>query len=165
MTASPPVAEINAHGLTVRRELLPRNADAECRLATRISSRVALMKLIPGVDPRLFSAFADAGCRGVVIEAFGSGGVNFLRRDVVAEISALVARGVVVVICSQCLYEATDMTAYEVGQRALDCGAIPAGDMTSEAAVTKLMWLLERGLDPAAFAAEFKRNLHGEISE
>ena len=161
----PPVAEINAHGLTVRRELLPARGGEKCRLETRISSRVALMKLIPGVDPRLFSAFAGAGCRGLVIEAFGSGGINFLRRDVVAEISALVARGVAVVICSQCLYEATDMTAYEVGQRALDCGAIPAGDMTSEAAVTKLMWLLERGLEPTALAQEFKRNLHGEISE
>ena len=39
------------------------------------------------------------------------------------------------------------------------------GDMTSEAAVTKLMWLLERGLEPAALAQAFKQNLHGEISE
>lgn len=159
----PAVAEINSHGLSVRKELIP-HAEGECRLENRVSSKVALMKLIPGVDPRLFSAFADAGCRGLVIEAFGSGGINFLRRDVVAQISALVARGVTVVICSQCLYEATDMTTYEVGQRALDCGAIPAGDMTTEAAVTKLMWLLERGLSPAELEREFKTNLHGEIT-
>lgn len=160
----PAVAEINAHGLFIRRELIPVR-DEKARLEDAVSSRVALMKLIPGVDPRLFSAFADAGCKGLVIEAFGSGGINFLRRDVVAQIRALVARGVSVAVCSQCLYEATDMTAYEVGRRALDCGAIPAGDMTTEAAVTKLMWLLERGLSGEELAREFQRNLHGEITE
>lgn len=159
----PAVGEINSHGLFIRRELIPPTV-GECRLEDKVSSRVALMKLIPGVDPRLFSAFADTGCKGLVIEAFGSGGINFLRRDIVAEISALVARGVAVVICSQCLYESTDMTIYEVGRRALDCGAIPAGDMTTEAAVTKLMWLIERGLTPQELALEFKRDLHGEIS-
>lgn len=159
----PAVAEINAHGLALRRELIPPQV-GECRLEDAVSPRVALMKLIPGVDPHLFSAFADAGCRGLVIEAFGSGGINFLRRDVVAELQTLVARGVAVVICSQCLYEATDMTTYEVGRRALDCGAIPAGDMTTEAAVTKLMWLLERKLTPAELAREFQRNMHGEIT-
>ncbi len=56
------------------------------------------------------------------------------------------------------------MTVYEVGRRALDCGAIPAGDMTTEAAVTKLMWLLEQGLEQDEIVRQFKTNLHGEIS-
>ena len=56
------------------------------------------------------------------------------------------------------------MTVYEVGRRALDCGAIPAGDMTTEAAVTKLMWLLEQGLSREEITELFKRNLHGEIT-
>lgn len=159
----PAVAEINSRGLAIKRGLLPPQGGV-CHLENRVSSRVALMKLIPGVDPKLLSAFADAGCRGLVIEAFGSGGINFMRRDVVSEISRLVARGVTVVICSQCLYEATDMTVYEVGRRALDCGAIPAGDMTTEAAVTKLMWLLEQGLEQDEIVRQFKTNLHGEIS-
>lgn len=159
----PAVAEINSRGLAVNRDYIPRRTQ-ECELRAGVSSRVALMKLIPGVDPKLFSAFADAGCKGLVIEAFGSGGINFLRRDVVSEIHSLVGRGVVVVICSQCLYEATDMTVYEVGRRALDCGAIPAGDMTTEAAVTKLMWLLEQGLSREEITELFKRNLHGEIT-
>lgn len=159
----PPVAEINSRGLALRREAIPARNE-ECRLEAGMSGRVALMKLIPGVDPRLFSAFADMGCKGLVIEAFGSGGINFLRRDVVSEVSRLVARGVAVVICSQCLYEATDMTVYEVGRRALDCGAIPAGDMTTEAAVTKLMWLVEQGCDADEIRRRFQQSLHGEIS-
>lgn len=160
----PAVAQIDSHGLTVRHEYIPVQ-QGECRLENSVSSSVVLLKLIPGVDPRLFSAFADVGCRGLVIEAFGSGGINFMRRDVVAEIQKLVARGVVVVICSQCLYEATDMTIYEVGRRALDNGAVPAGDMTTEAAVTKLMWLLEQGLDRDDIVRLFLSNMHGEISE
>ena len=160
----PAVAQIDAHGLTIRRELIPAG-EGPCALRNRIGGSVAMMKLIPGVDPRLFSAFADIGCRGLVIEAFGSGGINFLRRDVAAEIQKLVGRGLVVVVCSQCLYEATDMTVYEVGRRALADGAIPAGDMTTEAAVTKLMWLLEQGLSRDEVIALFRKNLHGEVSE
>lgn len=159
----PPVAEINSRGLAVNRAYKPEDGKI-CELKNGVSSHVALMKLIPGVEPQLFSAFADAGCRGLVIEAFGSGGINFMRRDVVAEIQKLVARGVIVVICSQCLYEATDMTVYEVGRRALECGAIAAGDMTTEAAVTKLMWLLAQGLDHRETAELFRQSLHGEIS-
>lgn len=159
----PPVAEINSHGLAISGTYKPETGQ-KCALRNGVSSHVALMKLIPGVEPRLFSAFADAGCQGLVIEAFGSGGINFLRRDIVAEIRKLVARGVIVVICSQCLYEATDMTVYEVGRRALECGAVPAGDMTTEAAVTKLMWLLEQGMSRDEVTALLRENLHGEIS-
>ena len=160
---APAVALVDSDGLRFRSNLSPRQP-GPCRLNTKIDSRVVLVKLIPGVDPQLFRALASMGSRGVVIEAFGSGGLNFIRRDLVSAMGELVRKGISVVVCSQCLYERSDMTKYEVGRRALLEGVIPGEDMTSECAVTKLMWALGQGMDQKEVAAFFQKSVAGEIS-
>ena len=74
-----------------------------------------------------------------MIEAFGAGGINFIRRDLISKLEQLVAHGISVVVCSQCLYENSDFSIYETGQKALKHGVIQGYDMTSEACITKLM--------------------------
>lgn len=158
-----PVARINADGLRFAQPL-PAAPAGPCVLRPELDSRVVLIKLIPGFSPELLGAIASAGARGLVVEAFGSGGLSFLRRDLVTAMGGLVARGIPVVVCSQCLYERSDLTRYEVGRRALEHGVIPGGDMTSECAVTKLMWALGQGMDAAEVAAFLQTNAAGEIT-
>ena len=160
---APAVAVVNSDGLCFSDNLPPRSA-APCRLMKEIDSRVVLIKLIPGMDPKLFSAIESIGCRGVVIEAFGSGGLNFVRRDIISALGELVRAGIPVVVCSQCLYEHSDLTKYEVGRRALQEGVIPGGDMTSECAATKLMWALGQGMDIAQIREFFQRSVAGEVT-
>ena len=68
------------------------------------------------------------------------------------------------VACSQCLYERSDFSLYETGKRALKEGIIPAYDMTTEAAVTKLMWALGQTDDMEEIRAIFARSYAGEIT-
>ena len=58
----------------------------------------------------------------------------------------------------------SNFTIYEVGRKLLDTGVIPTGDMTTEAAVTKLMWALGQTDDPEEVRNIFSTNLVGEIS-
>ena len=94
---------------------------------------------------------------------FGAGGLQFIRRDFTAKLQHAADAGVPVVVCSQCLYERSDFSVYEVGQKALGSGVIQGSDMTSEAAVTKLMWALGNCAGRDEVRALFGRNLAGEI--
>lgn len=107
-----------------------------------LAAEVFLLKLTPGVHPEIFD-FLKGKYRGVVIEGFGSGGVPFLGDpDILSKIHDLTNSGVIIVITTQCLFEGGDLSLYEVGQKVLKSPVIPAYDMTTEAAVTKLMWAL-----------------------
>lgn len=158
------LGEIFADGLRVYDRQLPTSNRAE-KLMDRVSTDVFLLKLIPNTNPRLFDHLREIGYRGVVLETFGAGGLHFHHRDLLEKLRMLRQQGIVVVACSQCLYEPSDFTIYEVGRKLLEVGVIPAGDMTTEAAVTKLMWALGQTEDPEQVRKIFSQNLCGEISE
>lgn len=158
------LGEIFADGLRVYDRQVP-SPEEKTLLEDRLSTDVFLLKLIPNTNPKLFDHLAEIGYRGVVLETFGAGGMHFHRRDLLEKLRMLEEKGIVVVACSQCLYEPSNFTIYEVGRKLLDAGVIPAGDMTTEAAVTKLMWALGQTEDPERVREIFSRNYTGEITE
>ena len=159
---APLAAEVNAHGLVIDHDVLPA-CDPNFKLQDGLCKQVFLLKLVPGVDPRIFDMLLEMGIKGIVIEAFGAGGVQFIRRDLTKKLREVIRAGVRVVVCSQCLYERSDFSLYEVGRRALEEGVIQTFDMTSEAAITKLMWILNRTEQREEVAQCFATNLVGEV--
>lgn len=136
----------------------------QCELKCNLCSDVFLLKLIPGTNPEIFERLKDMGYKGIVLETFGAGGLHYLRRDLSSAIKRLVESGITVVVCSQCLYEKSDFSLYEVGRKVLATGALPSLDMTTEAAVTKLMWALGQTSDPNEIREIFETNYAGEIT-
>jgi L-asparaginase len=155
-------ALVSNAGLAVDESILPIRSGRP-DIKTAVSDEVFLLKLTPGLSPRIFDALADMGYKGIVVEAFGLGGINVLNESLSA-IDRVLKKGITVVATSQCLYDSSNLGVYQVGTRLLALGVIQAHDMTSEAAMTKLMWGIGQGLDQNGIKDLFAQNLAGEIS-
>ena len=156
-------AQVTNRGLAVDTSVLPVPGGPP-RLADALSQNVFLLKLTPGLNPAVFDVLAAMGYKGIVIEAFGLGGVNVLHKGL-RGIRRAVEDGISVVVTTQCLYDSSDLRVYQVGNQLLDLGVIQGRDMTTEAAMTKLMWALGQNMNPEQVKDLFEKSLAGEITE
>jgi len=154
---------VSNRGLVLNEQILPP-VTGEAQLRTEISNSVFLLKLTPGLNPKIFDMLSALGYKGIVIEAFGLGGINVLSKEL-SSIHRCVEEGISVVVTTQCLYDSSDLRVYQVGNKLLELGVIQGRDMTTEAAMTKLMWALGQGMSPEEIAELFRHNLAGEITE
>ena len=133
-------------------------------LHTELDTRVAVLKLFPGIsETYVRSVLATEGLRAVVLETFGSGNAPSYPWFLEA-LSSFTAAGGVVVNVTQCLTGTVDMGTYANGDTLRKAGVVCGRDMTTEAAVTKLFVLLGQYADNKTVAIKFEIALSGEIS-
>lgn len=123
---------------------------------------VYVLKLIPGMHASVLPyLFEHYDC--LVIESFGVGGIpNTLVQEFYTEMKKWEGKGKYVVMTTQVANEGSNMTVYEVGKRVKqDFKLFEAYDMTLEAVITKMMWLMGRG---TAEYEEMKREFYTEVN-
>ncbi|WP_297070963.1 asparaginase [Thermococcus sp.] len=137
-------------------------APAEPLIDTSLDPDVVHIRLTPGLGPEVLLAVSER-VHGIVLEGYGAGGIPYCGRNPLKAV-VKIAREKPVVMATQAVYGGVDLTRYEVGRRALEAGVIPAGDMTKEATLIKLMWALGHTDDVDKIRSIMLRNYAGEIS-
>jgi len=109
----------------------------------QLNTKVALLRLIPGMSSEILSFLLKTN-DAVVIESFGVGGVPSLKQYHYYDIiETWLKQGKIIVMTTQVPNEGSDMNVYKVGKKIKrDLNILEAYDMTTEAVVTKLMWIL-----------------------
>jgi L-asparaginase len=127
-----------------------------------MKNSIYVLKLIPGMKPDVLSyIFKHYDC--VVIESFGVGGLpESIVGEFYKEMTEWVRHGKIVVMTTQVANEGSNMTVYEVGKKVKqDFDLIEAYDMTLEAVITKLMWIMS--MEQMSYA-EVKERFYSSVN-
>jgi L-asparaginase len=138
----------------------PRRRPEPLEVRPGFEGQVAVLSLAPGKPVSMLVALLQSGIRGLVLRGYGPGNIPYQYLEILHSAREL---EVPVVVHSQCMEGITAMHRYDVGRRAIEMGAIEAYDMSLEAAVTKLMWVLRRETACARIREIMQTDLAGEI--
>ncbi|MBU2553624.1 MAG: asparaginase [Bacteroidetes bacterium] len=130
----------------------------------KLDTRVAVLKLFPGISKAFVEAFlAIKDVKAIVLETFGSGNAPSETWFVEALQQAINA-GLIVVNVTQCLAGSVNQGKYETSLKLREMGVISGKDLTTEAALTKLMYLLAAGLTTQEVKSMLAFPLRGEMT-
>lgn len=126
-------------------------------------SDVGVLKLYPGISPKVVENILSADVRGIVMETFGAGNTT-TDQWFVDLLKNAIDSGKVVLNISQCKVGTVELGRYETSRQLKDIGVANGYDMTFESAVTKMMFLLGQYNDPLIVKEMLEMDLRGELT-
>ncbi len=160
----PPLAESGVHLLFNEEALLKPNRRKKLKVHKKLDSRILLVKMFPGITEEIIAhLFSFPDTRGIILETFGSGNVTneswFLR-----QLEAVQKRGIPIINVTQCSGGGVTMGLYETSIALKNMGIISGKDITTEAALAKLMYLLGQKISNVGFKTLFETSMRGELT-
>jgi len=140
----------------------PRRKNVAPVLQSQFDPNVALIKFHPGISSGIIDWATATGYKGLVLEGTGLGHVG---DAFFPSIERAVNNGVVVCMCSQCVWGRVHMNVYSTGRDLLKIGVLPMGDVLAETALVKLMWAFGHEKDPERVKKIMLTNIANEFSE
>jgi L-asparaginase len=161
----PPLAISGVH-LNIQREFLwEADGRKTLKVHTALDNRIGILKLFPGLSQAwVHSLLESPGLKGLVLETFGAGNAP-TAPWLIKSLGNAVAEGIQIVNVTQCSGGSVLMGRYETSTKLRDLPLIDGRDITTEAALAKLMYLLGAGVAPKSFKTIFEASLRGEMSE
>tara|TARA_B100000497_G_scaffold26717_1_gene31467 strand:- start:104 stop:1132 length:1029 start_codon:yes stop_codon:yes gene_type:complete len=129
-----------------------------------LEPKILLLKMFPGITQQMVTHLLDVKMfKGLVIETYGTGNVT-TKSWFIAALKKVVDSGIPVVNVTQCSGGSVVMGHYQTSVALKNMGIISGKDITTEAALTKLMYLLATDDLPQDFKTLFETPLRGEMS-
>ncbi|ATA88759.1 asparaginase [Capnocytophaga stomatis] len=159
----PTLAESGVHLKVMKENLLPEKPNVKLKVWKEFDQNVAIIKLFPGITEKILNGiFNISGLKAVVLETYGSGNAPtegwFLK-----SLEAAIEKGIHIVNVTQCSGGSVILGKYEASEYLRKIGVINGKDITTEAAIVKLMILLKKNISSNLFKIKFEENISGEI--
>lgn len=161
----PPLAEAGIDIEYNESALWRKNTKEPLKLHTRLSNKISVIHLFPGIDFDLLQKqYENIELQAIILRTYGAGNAP-IHHQFLKWLGYLIDKGVLVLDVTQCLQGSVELGRYETSRYLKELGVVSARDMTFEASITKLMYLLGKEKDKEIIKNLLVKNLRGELSE